>query len=81
MPKIEEFGQTWSAKLPRGQISFLVNKYHVSASADDVAQDIRNRAESTAGEAWPRELIAEAEHYARAQHQANIKLYQFVMRG
>ncbi len=81
MSKIEEFGQSWSQELPRGQISFLVNKYHVSADADDVAQDIRDRAESSSALTWPAELVREAGHYAAAQHRANIKLYLLVMRG
>ena len=83
MSKIEEFDQLWSAELPRGQISWIVNKYHVSAKVEEIGDDIRQRAQhgSEAGEAWPDDLICEAVRYAEAQHEANIKLYQFVMRG
>lgn len=82
MSKIEEFDQLWSPKLPRGSISWIVNKYHVSATMEEIGDDIRNRAQlGGAGEAWPEEMIAEAVRYAEAQHEANIKLYQLVMRG
>ena len=79
MPDNYEFGRHWSPKIPRGSISHVIRKFHVSLHEDDAAGEIERRCEGRPG--WSREAIVEAMDYARACHRANVDLYSSVMRG
>ena len=79
MPDNFEFGREWSPKIPRGSISHIIRKFHVSLHEDDAADEIERRCEGQAG--WSRDLVVEAADYARACHRANVDLFCNVMRG
>tara|TARA_R110000772_G_scaffold84378_3_gene178155 strand:+ start:286 stop:507 length:222 start_codon:yes stop_codon:yes gene_type:complete len=69
-----EYGRTWDKQIPRGDISWIVNKYHVSATLEEIGEDIRSRCHGS-------DLAPACVEYAEAVHQGNIALYQSVMRG
>lgn len=64
--------------VPRSQIDFLVGKLHVGTPDEEVAADIRKRAESAG---WPKPVVTLAVNYAVKRHQANRGTYSDVMSG
>jgi hypothetical protein len=73
---VEEFGERWHAELPRGQITWLVHRYHVSERPLTLARDIFKR---SAG--WPRAMRFQAVRYAEHVRRENVGLYLDVARG
>lgn len=61
---------------PRWQIDCIVDAYHVSASEDTIAEDIRGRCKE-----WPSDQRRLAVRDARGRHRQNVCLYRAVMRG
>jgi len=65
-------------EIPKGAISWLVNRMHVSTTTEEVKADIRARC-TTAG--WTEKKIVEAENYAVRCHDENRTLYRAVTTG
>ena len=63
-------------KVPIGQIRWLIDRLHVSASALSVMREIRKRSK-----AWSWNNRRAAMRYAVRVHQQNRDLYCYVMRG
>lgn len=74
-----EYGQRWDARIPRNAVAFLINRLHVSATTAEVEKLIRDRCAKSEG--FTPRLTAQAVAYALAVHDANCRLYQYVMRG
>jgi len=64
--------------LPKAQIDFAVGKYHVGTSDEEIAEDIRKRAEKMK---WPEGAITAGVKYALKRHHANQGVYTAVMSG
>lgn len=64
--------------VPRSQIDFIVGNFHVGTPDEEVAADIRERAESAG---WPKPVVTLAVNYAVKRHQANRGTYSDVMSG
>ncbi len=62
--------------IPRAEIRFLVNRFHVGMSDSEVEKDIRSRTKD-----WPGVSRDEAVEYALEVHHENQDLYSDVMRG
>jgi hypothetical protein len=67
-------------KIPKGQIDFIVNKYHVGTPAKEIEDDIRKRA-TKSKTPWPSSMLNKAVEYAMKQHVKNQDLYGKVMSG
>jgi len=66
-------------QLPRAAIGWIVDRYHVSASAEDIRDDILRRCENNAdADRWTPRLRAAAVRHALARHEANRALYRTV---
>lgn len=75
----EEYEKTVPDFVPRGSLSWLVNRLHVSVPDADIESDIRKR---LAGNdiATP-EMIQACVDYALACHHSNQGLYRAVVSG
>jgi hypothetical protein len=67
------------ADIPRGQIRWLVDRYHVGTPDAEIAADIRKRIGGGAG--WTEAKIEEAVAFAVEVHHENQKLYGQVQSG
>ena len=65
--------------IPKGQIGWIVDRMHVSTTDDELAAEIRRRADPAKG--WTEAKIKAAIRIAIAHHNKNRELYRFVMRG
>ena len=75
---VYEYGKRWDARIPRGQISFLINKLHVSTPDIKIENDIRERIAHTEIPDWTPSLTKQSIRYAIAVHRANQNLYRRV---
>jgi hypothetical protein len=64
--------------IPKGQISWLVGRMHVSTSDNAVRADIRKRCTAPM---WTEEKIVEAELYALSVFHEDQDLYRDVVNG
>lgn len=68
----------WPKWLPKWNIEWLVNRYHVSASDETIAEDIRRRAKNANMTTRQAETCAA---YAIHHHHHNQGFYSDVMSG
>lgn len=79
MATVNEYGREWDERIPRGALSWLVGRLHVGTCDDEIAADIRQRADGRPE--WTADLVAQAVEYALACHRDNQGLYRAVMSG
>lgn len=77
MPKhAYQYGRKWDARTPRGEITWLVNREHVSATDEEIRALIRARVKPD----WPAHIRRQCEDFASEHHKRNVALYCRVMR-
>lgn len=64
--------------IPKAAIDFLVGRYHVGTSDQEIAEDIKKRGQKNK---WPAGAVTAAAKYAIKRHHANQKMYGDVMGG
>ena len=74
---VSEFGKRWDRRIPRGDIKWLVNRYHVTAGAE-IETDIRRRCTHPD---FSERLIRQSIAYALACHERNRALFKRVVTG
>lgn len=62
--------------IPKGQIRWLMSRVHVSATEEEIQEDILSRSVK-----WPQEAREEAVRYALKCHRENQGLYTAVVTG
>jgi hypothetical protein len=72
--KVREYGRTWDARVPRGDISWLMGRVHVATPDSEIEADLRRRC-AGAGSTIPADLVDECVQYALAVHKANRDLF------
>ena len=75
----EEYEKTVPDYVPKGSISWLLGRVHVSTPDSEIEADISNRL-ATNTKCTP-EMLAECIKYAIACHRENQGLYQAVVTG
>jgi hypothetical protein len=73
-----EFGKRWDRRIPRGDIKWLVSRYHVTASSAEIETDIRRRCTQPD---FSERLIRQSIAYALACHERNRALFMRVVTG
>ena len=66
-------------KIPKRQIDFIVDRFHVGTPNRDIEADIRGRADRSPD--WTPATTTAAVKYALKRHGDNIELYCRVMGG
>ena len=73
-----EYGKRWDARVPRGDIHWLIGRVHVGTPEDEIAADIAKRCTAPG---YTPSLIRQSVAYALECHRRNRELYRHVMRG
>lgn len=73
-----EFGKRWDARVPRGDIHWLIGRLHVSATEEEIAADITRRCSAPG---YTPSIIRQSVAYALECHKRNRALYSRVMGG
>ena len=77
-----EYGKRWHVETPRYAIGILVNRLHVGAPDNEIAELISARiAKSPDAAKYTPAIIRECARYALIVHERNRDLYRRVMRG
>jgi len=79
---VKEFGKQWDERVPRGAISWLINRLHVGVSDDAIEKNIRERiANSPQASEYTASLIEQSVAYAIECHHQNQATYRAVNGG
>ena len=76
---VREYGRDWDARVPRGDVSWLMGRVHDGTPDEEIAADIRARTASQPG--YTPALIEETVAYALVCHLQNQDLYRAVVTG
>ena len=77
--RVGEFGRRWDARVPRSDIHFLVNKFHVGMADEAIEAEILRRIGDDAR--FTPSLRRQCVAFAIACHNANRDLFVKVTRG
>lgn len=67
-----EYGKRWDARVPRGDISWLMGRVHVGTTCAEIEADIRKRCTAPG---YTESLIKQSVAYALECHRRNRDLY------
>jgi hypothetical protein len=67
-----------ASQVPKGEIDFIVGRYHVATPVEEVAENIRSRCQKAG---VPAAVTKACVAYAQKAHKRNLDLYQDVMMG
>lgn len=73
---VYEFGKRWKVEVPRNDIRYLVNRYHVGTPFSEIESDIMARISDPR---FTKTIIGQTIEYARIIHTKNMTLYRRVM--
>ncbi len=73
-----EYGKRWDARVPRGDINWLMGRVHVGTDETEIAADIRKRCTAPG---YTPAIVRQSIAYALECHKRNRDLYSRVMRG
>jgi len=73
-----EYGKRWDARVPRGDINWLMGRVHVGVTDEEITADITKRCSAPG---YTPALIRQSIRYALICHKRNRDLYNRVMRG
>ncbi len=79
--RVSEYGRKWDARIPRGDIAWIIRREHVGVTDDEIRTMMRGRLDNCIDARWTPRLVKQACEYAVACHHENQGLYKRVVSG